>query len=134
MAYWLLKTEPTDYSFADLRRDGETTWEGVRNPTAVKNLRAMQKGDEVMIYHTGKEKAVVGLAKIARAQEGLIHIKPAKPLPHPITLAQIKAHPAMQTSPLLRISRLSVVPLAPAQWTALLAISQTPPPVPNFTS
>ncbi|HVS70078.1 MAG TPA: EVE domain-containing protein [Phycisphaerae bacterium] len=126
MPYWLLKTEPTDYSFADLLRDGETPWEGVTNPAAVNNLKAMKKGDQVMLYHTGKQKAVVGLAKVVHAQDGAVTIKPGRPLARPITLAQIKQHQDLAAWPLVRIGRLSVVPVTATEWETVLQMERHP--------
>jgi predicted RNA-binding protein with PUA-like domain len=119
MARWLLKTEPTDYSFADLQRDKTTTWNGVANPTAVKNIRQIKKGDDLLIYHTGNEKAIIGAAIAtsdgrpdpANPRSALVDLKAAKPLPRPVTLAQIKADPAFAGWDLVRIGRLSVLPV-----------------------
>jgi len=123
---WLVKEEPTNYSFDDLVRDGRTTWSGVRNALAQKHLRAMQKGDRVLYYHTGNEKAVVGTATVAAAPapdptdaEGRLYaveIKPGKPLARPVTLAEIKAQPFFADFPLVRMARLSVMPVTDAQW------------------
>ncbi len=122
---WLLKTEPGTCAFEDLERQGKTVWDGVTNPTAQKNLRAMKAGDRVVIYHTGGQKAAVGLAEVTRAAypdpqqaDGrlvVVDLKPLRRLPRPVTLAEIKAHPAFDSSPLVRQGRLSVVPLTPAQ-------------------
>lgn len=127
---WLLKTEPSAYSYADLEREGRAVWDGVTNPVALKNLRAMGTGDEVFLYHTGDEKAVVGRARVTRAayadpKKGdprlvVVDIEPAGRLKTPVTLAEIKATPAFADSPLVRQGRLSVVPLTPAQWKAVL--------------
>ncbi len=121
---YLLKTEPSVYSFSDLQRDGKTVWDGVTNPVAVKNLRAMQPGDELVIYHTGDEKSAVGTATVVSvnnddANTPLVTIKAGKPLPTAVSLAAIKAHAAFKDSPLVRQGRLSVVPLTDAQWKAL---------------
>jgi len=117
--HYLLKTEPTEYSFADLERDKTTVWDGVTNPVAVKNLRGMQKGDELVIYHTGDEKRTVGTASVvavdaADPKSPRVTIKAGKPLP-PVSLAEIKANKLFSDSPLLRQRRLSVVPLSEAQ-------------------
>ena len=127
---WLLKTEPSAYSYDDLEREGRAVWDGVTNPVALKNLRAMKAGDEAFIYHTGDEKAAVGRARVARAayadpKKGdprlvVVDIEPAGPLKTPVTLAEIKAMPVFADSPLVRQGRLSVVPLTPAQWKAVL--------------
>jgi predicted RNA-binding protein with PUA-like domain len=134
MAEWLLKTEPSDYSFADLQKAGEATWDGVRNPVALRNLRAMKAGDRVVVYHTGDEKAAVGQAEVKREAypdpKGknprlvVIDLRAGQGLPRPVTLARMRALPVFATSPLLRQGRLSVVPLTPAQWKALLAESR----------
>ena len=126
---WLLKTEPSSYGYDDLEREGRATWDGVKNPAALKNLRAMKEGDAALIYHTGDEKAVVGTALVAReaypdpkAKDPRLYVvdlTPAGRLPRPITLAEIKALHAFAESPLLRQGRLSVVPLTKEQWNEL---------------
>ncbi len=126
MAHWLLKTEPGSYSWSDLERDKKTTWDGVTNATALKHLRAMKKGDLALIYHTGGERAAVGIAEIAsnprpdpkKKEEKLVvvDLKPTKPLPRPVTLDQIKADKAFAGWDLLRISRLSIVPVPDSMW------------------
>jgi len=118
---YLLKTEPESYSFADLERDHETVWDGVTNPQAVKNLRAMKAGDKLVIYHTGDERTAVGTASVvsvdaSNAKVPIVRIKAGKRLKHPKTLADIKANPLFATSPLVRQARLSVVPLTDEQW------------------
>jgi predicted RNA-binding protein with PUA-like domain len=122
---FLLKTEPSTYSFADLQRDGTTTWDGVTNPVALKNLRSMAKGEELAIYHTGDEKSVVGTAKVASVDASdpknpQVKISAGKQLKTPHTLAAIKAHKLFADSPLVRQGRLSVVPLTDAQWKFLV--------------
>jgi predicted RNA-binding protein with PUA-like domain len=117
---YLLKTEPTVYSFADLQRDNSTIWDGVTNPAAVRHLREMKPGDHLVIYHTGDEKSAVGTATVVSvdasdAKTPLVKIKAGKPLPKPVTLAEIKAHKLFADSPLVRQGRLSVVPLTDAQ-------------------
>jgi predicted RNA-binding protein with PUA-like domain len=134
MAEWLLKTEPSDYSFADLQKAGKAVWDGVGNPVALRNLRAMKSGDRVVVYHTGDEKAAVGLAEVAREaypdpkkkNEKLVvvELRAGKPLGRPVTLAEIKAHPAFAQSPLVRQGRLSVVPLTAEQWKALESLAR----------
>jgi len=119
--YYLLKTEPTEYSFADLERDKTTNWDGVTNPTAVRNLREMPKGSELIIYHTGDEKTAVGTAALvsvdaADPKKPVVKIKAGKKLASPRTLAEIKANKLFQDSPLVNIGRLSVVPLTKAQY------------------
>jgi predicted RNA-binding protein with PUA-like domain len=120
MAY-LLKTESSVYSFADLQRDGETIWDGVTNPAAVKFLRGMKPGDRLVIYHTGDERTAIGTAKVVSVvatdpRVPLVRIKAGKPVKQPHTLAEIKAHKVFTGSPLIDQGRLSVVPLTDAQW------------------
>ena len=124
--HWLLKTEPADYSYRDLLRDGTTSWSGVKNATAVKNILAMKKGDLVVVYHTGNEKAAVGTAKVVSAPRALpeersavVEICAGKTLPAPVPLAALKSNPLFSGSPLLTIGRLSVVPLTPEQFAVL---------------
>ena len=122
---YLLKTEPSTYSFADLQREGTTTWDGVTNPVAVKNLREMKSGDQLVIYHTGDEKRVVGTASVVAVETAdpktpQVKIKAGKPIAAPLTLADIKTNPVFRDSPLVRQSRLSVVPLTDAQYKLLL--------------
>jgi predicted RNA-binding protein with PUA-like domain len=129
---WLLKTEPGEYSFADLARDGTTPWDGVRNALAQRNMRAAAVGDRCVIYHTGGERAAVGLAEVARAAYPdpddpsgrwcLIDVRALNPLPRPVPLATLRAAPRFADSPLVRQGRLSVVPLNDEQWAALLAL------------
>src|SRR6202047_4062885 len=124
MADYLLKTEPSAYSFADLQKDGATIWDGVSNPVAVRNLRGMQPNDRLIIYHTGDDKSAVGTATVVSVDASdpkspQIKIKAGKPLPKPISLAQIKANKLFADSPLVRQGRLSVVPLTSAQHKAL---------------
>lgn len=126
---WLLKTEPSSFSFADLERAGGATWDGVKNPAALKNLRAMQKGDRALVYHTGDEKAVVGVAEVTREAYPdpksrnprlvVVDLRPHRRLARAISLAEIRALPAFADSPLVKQARLSVVPLTAAQWKAL---------------
>ena len=118
---YLLKTEPTVYSFADLQRENTTVWDGVTNPVAVKHLREMKPGDELVIYHTGDEKSAVGTASVvsvdaSEAKNPQVKIKAGKPLAKPVTLAQVKANKLFADSPLVRQGRLSVVPLTDAQY------------------
>jgi predicted RNA-binding protein with PUA-like domain len=119
--YYLLKTEPTVYSFAELLRDKATVWDGVTNPAAVKHLRGMEPHDELVIYHTGDEKQAVGTATVVSVdgtdpKTPLVKIKAGKALARPMTLAEVKAHKLFSDSPLVRQGRLSVVPLSSAQW------------------
>jgi predicted RNA-binding protein with PUA-like domain len=122
---YLLKTEPSEYSFADLARDKTTVWDGVTNPVAVENLGGMKKGDELIIYHTGDEKRTVGTASVVSVDASdpkspRVTIKAGKPL-IPVSLAEIKANKLFSDSPLLRQGRLSVVPLSEAQHRFLTA-------------
>jgi len=121
---YLLKTEPTEYSFADLQRDKQTIWDGVTNPVAVRNLRTMTAGTRLVIYETGDHKTAVGTASVvsvdaADPKKPIVKIKAGKPLAEPVSLAQIKANKLFADSPLVRIGRLSVVPLTNAQYKAL---------------
>lgn len=118
--HYLLKTEPSVYSFADLKKDGTTLWDGVTNPGAVKNLREMPKGAKLIIYHTGDERQAVGLASVLSVsakdpRNPQVEIKAGRALRKAITLAELKSHPLFRDSPLLKQGRLSVVPLTAAQ-------------------
>jgi predicted RNA-binding protein with PUA-like domain len=122
---YLLKTEPSEYSFADLQHDKETIWDGVSNPVALKHLRAMNSGDRLIIYETGDNKSAVGTATASSADASdprnpRVKIKSGKPLPKPITLAEIKSNKLFADSPLVRQGRLSVVPLTDKQYEFLL--------------
>jgi predicted RNA-binding protein with PUA-like domain len=126
MALWLCKQEPTCYGYDDLARDGSTVWDGVANPLARKHLRQMQPGDRVLFYHTGKEKAIVGEMVIAvgprpdpKADDEaavVVEVRPVRKFPAAVALAQIKADKALASWDLVRLPRLSVVPVTPAQW------------------
>ena len=126
---WLFKEEPENYSFDAFTRDGRTVWSGVKNPVAQKHLHAVKKGDRVFYYHTGREKAVVGIAraladaypdpKDASGKAAVVDIGPVKKLARPVTLAEIKADPAFATFALVRISRLSVMPVTDEEWTRI---------------
>jgi len=126
MAFWLFKEEPGCYSFADLERDGATTWSGVTNALAQKHLRAVKKGDQILFYHTGGEKAVVGVVEAAAdptpdtedetGKRVAVRVKPVKKLKNPVTLAAIKADKAFAGWELVRIGRLSVMPVPPELW------------------
>jgi predicted RNA-binding protein with PUA-like domain len=118
---YLLKTEPSVYSFADLQRDQSTVWDGVTNPVAVKHLREMKPGDQLVIYHTGDEKSAVGTASVisvdaADPKNPQVKIKAGKAIGRPLTLAEVKANKLFADSPLVRQGRLSVVPLSAAQY------------------
>jgi predicted RNA-binding protein with PUA-like domain len=122
---YLLKTEPTAYSFAELVREKETDWTGVTNPQAVKNIAAMKKGDKLVIYHTGDEKSAVGSARVksvdlSNPKVPLVRIAAGAAIARPKTLAEIKQQQIFQASPLVRQSRLSVVPLDEAQYDWIL--------------
>jgi predicted RNA-binding protein with PUA-like domain len=122
--YYLLKTEPTEYSFAALQKDGTIEWDGVSNPVAVKNLREMKPGDRLIIYETGDVKSAVGTATVVSvdatdAKNPVVKIKAGKTLSKPVTLAEIKGKRLFADSPLVRIGRLSVVPLTAAQYEEL---------------
>ena len=126
MAIWLLKTEPSDYSLADLERDGQTMWDGVTNNQALQNLRLTLTGDTALIYHTGDEKCVVGIAEIARGfyvnperddpKLAVCDVEAVERLKNPLTLAQIKATPELAGCDLVRLGRLSVVTISEEQW------------------
>ncbi|MGA9812284.1 MAG: EVE domain-containing protein [Terriglobales bacterium] len=118
---YLLKTEPTAYSFADLQRDKNTVWDGVANPVALRNLRAMKPGDGLVIYETGDRKSALGTASVVSVDASdpknpQVKIKVGKALSKPVTLAEVKAHRLFADSPLVRQGRLSVVPLNAAQF------------------
>lgn len=122
---YLLKTEPSVYSFADLQREQSTIWDGVTNPVAVKNLRGMKPGEQLVIYHTGDEKSAVGSASVISVDASdpktpMVKIKVGKPAAAPHTLAEIKANKMFADSPLVRQGRLSVVPLTDAQFKFLM--------------
>jgi predicted RNA-binding protein with PUA-like domain len=132
VAAWLLKTEPSTYSWQDLQKAKRAVWDGVKNPVALKHLAAMEPGDQAVIYHTGDEKAAVGLAEVAGAPRPdpkdakltVVELIAKAPLSRPVALAELKAEPSFQQSPLIKIGRLSVVPLDAAQWKRLLALAQ----------
>jgi predicted RNA-binding protein with PUA-like domain len=131
--FWLVKQEPDSYSWSDFTADKGTSWTGVRNYTARNNLRGMSKGDEVLFYHSGEEKAVVGLAQVRKtayadptATEGdwsAVDLAPVKRLAKPVTLAAIKAHPKLKEMKLVRQSRLSVMPVTPAEFRIILKMA-----------
>jgi len=126
---WLLKTEPSEYAYDDLEREGTATWDGVTNPAALENLRSMKAGDRVFVYHTGDEKAVVGMAEVTRsaypdpksknARLVVVDLKPSGRLGARVPLGELKAMAVFAESPLVRQGRLSVVPLTAAQWKAV---------------
>lgn len=133
MARWLLKTEPSDYSYDELVKDGRTTWTGVTNPTAQMHMRSIKKGDDLLIYHTGDEKSVVALARAtssARLDPTAVNpkhvtfdLQPKRRLKRSVTLAQAKAEPTFATFDLVRLSRLSVMPVSDDQWALLMKLA-----------
>jgi predicted RNA-binding protein with PUA-like domain len=126
---WLFKEEPANYSYDDLARDGRTSWTGVRNPVAQKHLRTVEKGDRIFFYHTGDQKAVVGIARAAAAAypdpadpSGKLYavdIVPVRKLKQPVTLAAVKADKSFAAFPLTRVPRLSVMPVSDDEWKRL---------------
>jgi predicted RNA-binding protein with PUA-like domain len=131
---WLFKEEPTDYSYDDLARDGKTSWTGVRNPVAQRNLRGVKKGDKIFFYHTGDEKSVVGICRAAgdayadpadkTGKLFAVDVEPVKKLKSPVTLASIKADKRFASFPLTRQPRLSVMPVPPEEWEIILEMSK----------
>ena len=131
---WLVKEEPTHYSYDDLARDRKTSWTGVRNALAQKHLRSIKKGDRILFYHTGDEKSVVGIARAARDaypdpedESGKLYafdVTPVRKLGSPVTLASIKADKAFASFPLVRMSRLSVMPVSDEEWERIERMGQ----------
>ena len=131
---WLVKEEPENYNFEQFVADGTTVWSGVKNPVAQRNLRAMKKGDRVFFYHTGKEKAIIGTAKVSvpaypdpKDKSGklvVVELVPDKKLKRPVTLAEIKAAGRFQDFALVRLPRLSVMPVTDDQWEAIEAMAR----------
>lgn len=131
--FWLMKSEPEKYSFADLERDGRTNWDGVRNNQAALYLRAMRKGDQALFYHSQKELAAVGLMKVSKeafpdatdpaGRFVAVEVEPLRRLKVPVTLAQMKAEPSLAEMKMFRQFRLSVVPLTAEEWTTILAMA-----------
>ena len=129
MAHWLFKQEPDDYSYADLERDGQTTWDGVKNPVALKHLRAVAVGDTIFFYHTGKEKAIVGVMAVVQTKLSddnvpTLSVKAVRKLANPVSLAVIKADASFADWELVRISRLSVMPVSEARWKQIELMSK----------
>jgi predicted RNA-binding protein with PUA-like domain len=130
MAHWLFKSDPETYGMEDLARDKKTTWDGVKNPVALRNLREAKKGDTVFIYHTGEQKAIVGLAEITKEaypdpkkkdpKLSVVDIQYSKWVKRPVTLAEIKSRKEFSDWALVRLPRLSVMPVTDAQWKSLL--------------
>jgi predicted RNA-binding protein with PUA-like domain len=131
MAYWLMKSEPGSYSWQDLVRDGGTEWDGVRNPAARLHLKAMRRGDEALLYHSGADKAAVGIMRIAReaapdpkdANWVSVRVEPDRPLAGAVTLKAMKGDPRLAGLEMLRQSRLSVSPVRAAEWAAILDLA-----------
>lgn len=133
MAYWLLKTEPEEYSYCDLERDGTTVWEGVSNSLALKHLRTMEIGDLALIYHTGKQRRVIGVAQVVSqpypdpklddAKRVVVQVRAVRRLQEPITLTQIKQDGNFEGFDLVRLTRLSVVPVSEPHWQRLLQLT-----------
>ena len=131
--YWLVKTEPSTYSYDDLEREHTAVWDGVKNPVALRNLRAMHPGDQVLVYHTGEVKAVIGWATVVSAPYAdprkkdakliVIDLRAHRRLPLPVTLAQIKADKTLSELPIVRQGRLSVSPVTAPQWSRLLKLA-----------
>jgi predicted RNA-binding protein with PUA-like domain len=133
MSRWLFKTEPTHYSFDDLEREKKAVWDGITNNLALKNLRTVKKGDEVLIYHTGEERQLVGIAVVASnpypdpkqndPKLAVVDIKPRRKLKRGVTLIEIKGDKALKNFDLVRLPRLSIVPVSDAQWERLLELA-----------
>jgi predicted RNA-binding protein with PUA-like domain len=133
---WLFKEEPTHYGFDALVNDKKTVWSGVKNPLAQRHLHGVKKGDRIFYYHTGDEKAVVGIAKAlgnaypdphdGTGKQAVVDVAPVEKLPRPVTLAEIKADAAFKDFPLVRISRLSVMPVSDDEWRRIERMAQTP--------
>jgi len=122
---WLFKTEPSDYSYSDLVSDKRTEWDGVKNALARIHLRKVRKGDEILIYHTGKEKSAVGIAKaVTDPNDDLFDIVPVKPLPNPVPLSVVKAQKSLKDFDLVRLPRLSVMPVSASQWKEILRLAK----------
>jgi predicted RNA-binding protein with PUA-like domain len=134
MAHWLVKSEPGKYAFADLERDGKTVWDGVRNNAAALHLKSMKRGDEVFYYHSVEGLAVVGIAEVVReafpdatdptGRFVAVELAPVRPLKKPVTLAQLKANPALSEMAMLRQGRLSVSPVTDAEWAEILEMAE----------
>jgi predicted RNA-binding protein with PUA-like domain len=130
---WLFKEEPTHYGYDALVKDKKTMWSGVKNPLAQKHLRSVKKDDRIFYYHTGDEKSVVGIAKALgdaypdpsdkSGKHSVVDVAPVKKLPRAVTLAEIKADSAFKDFPLVRISRLSVMPVTDAEWTRIVEMA-----------
>jgi predicted RNA-binding protein with PUA-like domain len=134
MARWLFKEEPSHYSFADLERDGSAVWDGITNALALQHLRKVRPGDRAFFYHTGKEKAVVGVMEVAAGpatadgDEGtaVVTVRPVRRLQHPVPLSRIKSDKSLAGWELVRLPRLSVMPVTDAQWRRVEELSKQP--------
>jgi len=136
MAHWLLKSEPSSYSWERLVADGRTHWDGVRNPQALNNLRAMRSGDRAFFYHSGEGRDIVGIAEVVRSfypdpndksgRLGMVDIVPVMPVKNPVTLAAMKANPELAGLSLIRQSRLSVCPVSAGEWAVICAMAGVP--------
>jgi predicted RNA-binding protein with PUA-like domain len=134
LSYWLLKTEPSEYSYFDLERDGWTVWEGVTNNLALQHLRSVRKGDRALLYHTGKEKAAVGIVQIisdpypdpslADPRRVVLKVQSMRRLARSVPLAEIKKHPKLKTFDLVCLPRLSVIPVSEETWADLMELSK----------
>jgi predicted RNA-binding protein with PUA-like domain len=133
MAHWLMKSEPGTYSWTDLLRDGSTEWDGVRNNAARLHLKAMKRGDEAYFYHSGDERAVIGIMRVSREAAPdpndsdwvSVKVEPVRPLDRPVTLTEIKAEPSLVGMELVRQSRLSVSPVRDEEWKKILEIERS---------
>lgn len=133
-AIWLFKTEPSTYAYDQLERDGKTVWDGVANPVARKHIAAVKRGDQVLIYHTGDQKAVVGIAKALSdgypdpkqkdEKAAVVDLAPAQRLQRPVTLAELKQRPSLKDFPLVRLPRLSAMPVSAAEWKEIDRLSR----------
>ena len=131
---WLFKTEPSSYAYDQLERDGKTVWDGVKNPVARKHIAAVKRGDQVLIYHTGDQKAVIGIAKALSdgypdpkqkdEKAAVVDLAPVARLARPVTLAELKARPSLKDFPLVRLPRLSAMPVAAAEWKEIERLSR----------
>ncbi len=134
MPTWLMKTEPGTYSYDDLERDRKAVWDGVANPVALKHIRSMKKGDQVLVYHTGDEKSIVGIAEVTsepyadpKAKDprlAVVNLKPVRKLANPVSLAAVKAEKIFKDFELVRIPRLSVMPVPTNLWRYLMQMSR----------
>jgi predicted RNA-binding protein with PUA-like domain len=131
MGYWLFKEEPTHYSYADLERDGHVVWDGVANNLALQHLRALARGDRIWFYHTGKAKEIVGEMMATSAPRPgadskavIVDVAPVRRLPRPVTLREIKEDPKLASWDLVRLPRLSIVPVTPTQWRRVEALAK----------